>query len=230
MNINLFADGPTLQQLTELNKERVKGYTFNPSLFGKIGAKDYLDFSKEILNLCGVKPVSLEVISDDEKGMIRQAEILNSLGKNVYVKVPICFTSGESTKNVIKDLVKKNIKLNITAIFMLNQIDEIIELIKDTETILSVFIGRIYDAGIDGYQTMLEVNKYVHNKSKCKTLWASTRMAYDIIKAEKSNTDIITVSVEHLKKMEKFGYDLNQYSIDTVKQFHNDAKSSGFNF
>lgn len=229
MGINLYADGPTLKQLNDLDNEKIKGYTFNPSLFSKLGAKDYVGFSKEILNKCGEKPVSLEVISDDEKGMIYQAEVLNSLGKNVYVKIPICFTSGKSTKPVIDNLIKKNIKLNITAIFLINQIEEIIELVKDTETILSVFIGRIYDAGIDGYQIMSEINKFVHNNSKCKTLWASTRMAYDIVKAEKSNTDIITVSVENIKKMEKFGYNLNQFSVDTVKQFYNDAKSSGFN-
>mgnify|MGYP000515716517 CR=1 FL=1 len=150
MRINLYADGPTLKQLNDLDNEKIKGYTFNPSLFSKLGAKDYVGFSKEILNKCGEKPVSLEVISDDEKGMIYQAEVLNSLGKNVYVKIPICFTSGKSTKPVIDNLIKKNIKLNITAIFLINKIEEIIELVKDTETILSVFIGRIYDAGIEG--------------------------------------------------------------------------------
>ena len=211
MSIDLFADGPTLEQLSELDNDKIKGFTFNPSLFGKIGAKDYLDFSKKILNLCKNKPVSLEVISDDEKGMIHQAEVLNSLGRNVFVKIPICFTNGESTKDVIQNLIKKNIKLNITAIFLLDQIKEIINIVKETETILSVFIGRVYDAGIDGYQLMSEVNNFVHNKSECKTLWASTRMAYDIIKAEKSNTDIITVSVENIKKMEKFGYDLDNF-------------------
>ena len=228
MKINLFADGPTLDEITNLDSSNITGYTFNPSLFKKLGANDYIEFSKKIVQACNNKPVSLEVISDDKKGMIEQAEILNSLGKNVYVKIPVCFTDGGYTKEVIGNLIKKKIKLNITAIFLIDQIEEIIHTIRDTETILSVFVGRIYDAGVDGYEIMSNVNQLVHNQSSCKTLWASARMAFDLIKAEKSNSDIITMSVEHIKKIEKFGYDLNQYSIDTVKQFYNDAKSSGF--
>ena len=228
MKINLFADGPTLDEIANLNSGNITGYTFNPSLFKKLGAKDYIEFSKKIVQACNNKPVSLEVISDDKNGMMEQAEILNSLGKNVYVKIPVCFSDGKYTKEVIGNLIKKNIKLNITAIFLIDQIEEIIHTIRDTETILSVFVGRIYDAGIDGYEIMSHVNQLVHNQSSCKTLWASARMAFDLIKAEKSNSDIITMSVEHIKKLEKFGYDLNQYSIDTVKQFYNDAKSSGF--
>ena len=228
MKIKLFADGPTLDQLKTSDNSLINGFTFNPSLFKKNGAKDYLHYSKEILKFCNNKPVSLEVFSDEEIGMIEQASILNSLGENIYVKIPICFTNGKSTKSVIQTLVKKGIKLNLTAIFLIDQIKEIINDVKDTETILSVFVGRIYDAGVDGFESMVEINKFVQKNSKCQTLWASTRMPFDFIKAEKSQTNIITMPIENIKKLNNFGYDLKQYSIDTVQQFYNDAKSCGF--
>ncbi len=226
--IKLYLDGPSIEQINEDHKVQIDGYTFNPSLFKKNGAKDYLEYSKKILSECANKPVSLEVFADDEENMIKQAKILNNLGTNVYVKIPIVYTNGKSTYNVIEVLAKEKIKLNITAIFLIEQIKKIIPAIKNTSSILSIFAGRLYDSGIDAKEKMIEINNFVHENSSCLTLWASTRMAFDYITAETINTDIITMQIDHVKKLKLIGTDPAEYSIDTVKQFYKDAKDSGF--
>ena len=228
--IIVFSDGPKIDEINLKLPIEIDGYTFNPSLFRKNNAKDYLAYSKEILEKCEDKPVSLEVISDTQDDMIRQGIILGGLKENVYVKIPIVFSNGKSTKEVIKELVKQNIKLNITAIFTLDQIKEIINEIKDTNTILSIFVGRIFDSGIDGEKTIEEINSFIKNNSKCKSLWASTRMTYDIFKAIKTKTDIITMPIDQINKLSKFGKKLDMYSVETVKQFYEDALKSGFKF
>ena len=226
--IKLYADGPTSEQINQEYPLKIDGYTFNPSLFKKNGAKDYLEYSKKIINECNDKPVSLEVFADDEENMVRQGKLLNSLGKNIFVKIPIVYTNGESTLNVIKTLVDEGIKLNITAIFLLDQIQKILPTIKNTSTILSVFAGRLYDSGIDAKEKMVEINNYVHQNSSCLTLWASTRMAYDYVTANNIQTDIITMQIEHIKKLSLIGTNPQEYSIKTVKQFYQDAQTSGF--
>tara|TARA_B100000401_G_C52674381_1_gene656591 strand:+ start:145 stop:843 length:699 start_codon:yes stop_codon:yes gene_type:complete len=226
--IKLYMDGP---QLNEINKDyniEIDGYTFNPSLFKKNGAKDYLGYSKEILSICSNKPVSLEVFADDKSGMIEQGMKLHSLSKNVYVKIPITFTNGESTISVIEELLKQNVKLNITAIFTLDQIKKIIKTVQNSESILSIFAGRIYDCGVDAKQKVKEMNEFIKENSKCKSLWASTRMPYDFVTATEINTDIITMQISHIEKLKMFGLELSDYSLKTVKQFYEDAKSSGF--
>jgi len=226
--IKLYLDGPAINQINEDFGVQIDGYTFNPSLFKKNGATDYLEYSKKIIDACGDKPVSLEVFADDETNMIRQGQLINNLGKNVYVKVPIMFTNGKSTFNVIKRLSNENIKLNITAIFLIDQIKELINILKDTSSILSVFAGRLYDSGIDAEERMKEINNFVHQNSLCSTLWASTRMSFDYIKAEKIKTDIITMQIDHVKKLKLFGKEPLKYSKETVNQFYNDAQSSNF--
>lgn len=228
-NIKLYLDGPNLEEINLKYKFNIDGYTFNPSLFKKNGATNYLEYSKKILKQCSDKPVSLEVFEDDKDGMIRQGKILHDLSENVYVKIPITFTNGESTLEVIKELLDQEIKLNITAIFTIDQIKKILAIVKDSETILSIFAGRIYDCGIDAKQKVLEMNKLIHENTKCKSLWASTRMPYDYITAIEVGTDIITMQISHVKKMEMFGFDLTEYSKKTVKQFYQDARTSGFN-
>ena len=226
--IKLYADGPTSEQINQEYPLKIDGYTFNPSLFKKNGAKDYLEYSKKIINECNDKPVSLEVFADDEENMIRQGKLLNSLGKKIFVKIPIVYTNGESTLNVIKTLVDEGIKLNITAIFLLDQIQKILPTIKNTSAILSIFAGRLYDSGIDAKEKMVEINNYVHQNSSCLTLWASTRMAYDYVTANSIQTDIITMQIDHIKKLSLIGTNPQEYSIKTVKQFYEDAQTSGF--
>jgi transaldolase len=226
--ILLFADGPNINEINNDYKIKIDGYTFNPSLFKKNGAKNYLNYCKEILKKCSEKPVSLEVFADEEKDMINQARVINNLGNNIYVKIPIIYTNGRSTLNTIKTLIDENIKLNITAIFLIDQIKNIINSIRDTKTILSIFAGRIYDSGIDAQKNMREINQFVHQNSNCQTLWASTRMSFDYISAINSNTDIITMQLAQIKKLNGFGKSLSEYSRETVQQFFNDAKSCNF--
>ena len=155
----LYADGLTLDEFNKDFGIEIDGYTFNPSLFKKHGAKDYLDYSKKILSLSNSKPVSLEVFADSEAEIITQARKLSSLSSNVYVKVPITFTNQDFTTEVIKKLIELKIKLNITAIFTLQQVEEILPIINDTETIISVFAGRIYDCGLDASKIMEDISK-----------------------------------------------------------------------
>ena len=226
--IKLYMDGPKLNEINKDYNIDIDGYTFNPSLFKKNGAKDYLGYSKEILSMCSNKPVSLEVFADDKSGMIEQGMKLHSLSENVYVKIPITFTNGESTNSVIEELLKQNVKLNITAIFTWDQIKKIIKTVQNSESILSIFAGRIYDCGVDAKQKVKEMNEFIKNNSKCKSLWASTRMPYDFVTATEIKTDIITMQISHIEKLKMFGLELSDYSLKTVKQFYEDAKSSGF--
>ena len=226
--INLYMDGPKLDQIKKDYGIKIDGYTFNPSLFKKNGATDYIGYSKKILEICSDKPVSLEVFADDHDGMINQGKILNDLSNNVFVKIPISFTNGDTTSKVIEELLNLGVKLNITAIFTLDQIKKIINIVKDSESILSIFAGRIYDCGVDAKARVKEMNVFIKENSKCKSLWASTRMPYDYATAKEINSDIITMQIAHIEKLKMFGFDLNKYSLKTVKQFYDDAKSSGF--
>jgi transaldolase len=226
--IQLYADGLNLEDFNLDYSIEIDGYTFNPSLFKKNGAKDYLEYSKKILDQSKNKPVSLEVFADEEKDMIIQAKILSKLGENVYVKIPITFTNQQSTINVIQNLVDSKIKMNITAIFTADQIKKILPIIKDTQTILSIFAGRIFDCGVDAIELMKSINKMVHKKSKCKTLWASPRMSYDYINAISTGTDIITMQKGQIEKLKMFNKKLEDYSLETIKTFYEDAKSCGY--
>lgn len=227
--ILLYADGLTLDEFNKDFGIEIDGYTFNPSLFKKHGAKDYLDYSKKILSLSNSKPVSLEVFADSEAEIITQARKLSSLSSNVYVKVPITFTNQDFTTEVIKKLIELKIKLNITAIFTLQQVEEILPIINDTETIISVFAGRIYDCGLDASKIMEDISKKLKkDQSKCKLLWASPRMSYDFLKAIETGSHIITMQSSQIQKLKSFGKKLEDYSLETVKQFFNDANSSGY--
>ena len=224
--MKIFLDGPNLDQIKNIKK--IDGYTFNPSLFKKLGAKDYFKFVKLILNKTSNKDLSIEVIGDNYLSCYNQALKISALNKNVRVKIPITYSNGKSTKKLLKDLVKKKIKLNVTAIFTLSQIKEVLPVLKNTSSILSIFSGRLYDIGIDAAEKFKAISNYVHKNSKCKTLWASCRMAYDIKTAQNSKADIITISPSLFVKSKQFGYSPLKYSKDTVKSFLIDARKSNF--
>jgi len=226
--IKIFHDGPTIKEIKNPISQLIKGYTFNPSLFRKIGIKDYLEGCKKIIKFTNQKDTSLEIIADDERNMIRQGVLLSKLSNNVSVKVPIIFTNGKSTKKVIKEFINQNIKLNITAIFTLKQIKEIMPIIKNTDTILSIFMGRIYDTGVDGDKLSKKISSYVKKKSNCRLLWASTRMSYDLIRAQKNNFDIITMGSDTILKLKNLKKPLEKCSKETVKSFYSDAKKSKY--
>jgi len=224
--MKIYLDGPNINEIKAINN--INGYTFNPTLFKKLGAKNYISFVKEIIKYTSNKDVSIEVIGDNHKTCLEQAVKISKINKNIRVKIPITFSNGKSTKLLIEDLVNLKIKLNITSIFTLRQIKKIMPVVKDTSTILSIFAGRLYDVGIDAAKEFKHISNFVHKKSKCKTLWASCRMVYDIVTAKNSNADIITIGPDLYLKSKKFGYSTIKYSRDTVKGFLVDAKKSNF--
>ena len=226
--IEIYADGPTLEEITGFDKSLIKGYTFNPTLFKMLRVTDYVGHCKKLLKTCDTLPVSLEVFADEKDEMIRQAKILGSFGENVYVKIPITNTSGESTLNVIKALVDVGIKLNITAIFTKTQVEEILPLLSKTESIISIFSGRIFDIGLDAVEITGEISELVHGHSDCKMLWASPRMVYDIINACNAHCDIITMQSSLIKKLPLFNKTPEEYSLNTVKMFYDDAVASRY--
>ena len=226
--IQIFADGPKLEEITSLDTNLVKGFTFNPTLFRNLGVSNYLDYCKKLVEICGEFPISLEVIADDEDSMIKQGLILGELGNNVFVKIPVTFTSGVSTLSVIKTLVEEKIKLNITAIFTIDQVKTILPTLKYTESIISIFSGRLFDVGINAVKITGNIAEFIHQNSNCKILWASPRMVYDIINACNANCDIITMQSPLLKKIPLFQKSPEEYSLDTVKMFYNDAVESKY--
>ncbi len=226
--IQIFLDGVKKNNLKKRNLSVADGLTYNPSLFRKLKVKNYLAEIREISKIYKIKPLSFEIIADDEKNGLYQAKKISNFGNNIYVKIPICFTNGKSTKTLIKKALNNSVKINVTAIMSFHQIKEIMNIVKNTDTILSVFAGRIYDIGIDARNEMTKINNFVHKHSNCKTLWASPRMPYDVIDALKTNTDIITVPEDFLHKFKKFGISQKEYSIETVKMFFTDAKKSKY--
>ena len=230
MSIAIYADGPTLEEMKLFNQ--VSGYTFNPSLFRKLGVEDYLGYCWKIVAASKGLPISLEVIADSQDEMISQARILSALGDNVFVKIPITYTSGVSTLLVLKALIEKGINVNITAVFTEEQVDDILPFIVESNTIISVFSGRIFDIGLDAVEITREIAGLVHaydNWGNCKVLWASPRMSYDLINAQNANCDIITMQPALIKKLSLFEKTPEEYSLDTVEMFYNDALLSGYN-
>ena len=226
--IQLYADGLNLDEFGKDYGIEIDGYTFNPSIFRKNGAKDYLEYSKKLVSKSENKPISLEVFADEKNQMINQAKTLSSLSNNIYVKIPITFTNGKFTTDVLIEMVKLKIKLNITALFTIDQIKEILPHLKNTNSILSVFAGRIFDCGKDANKDMKDICDFVIANSNCKVLWASPRMAYDYINATNCGAEIITMQLSQIKKLKMFTKKLEEYSLDTVKQFYKDAKESGY--
>ena len=228
--IQIFADGADVKSIEKLNLDsKINGFTTNPSLMKKAGIKDYKKFAHEVLKIVKDKPISFEVFSDEINEMELQAKEINSWGNNIYVKIPITNSKGEKTTNLVSKLSKNNIKCNVTAVFTLEQVKEIYNAIDtNTETIISIFAGRIADSGLDPLETMKEALKICQSKKNIQILWASTRELYNIIQANNINCHIITVPHSILPKLDGIGKDLNDLSLDTVKSFLVDAKNSGY--
>lgn len=230
LKIKIYADGADLtSMLEEYNKGIVSGFTTNPSLMKVAGIKSYRDFGKNILKEIKDMPISFEVFGDDEETIIKEARELFTWGENVYVKIPVVNTKGEFNENIIKTLVEEKVKLNITAIFTYKQVKDVMSLLnKDSEAIISIFAGRIADAGVDPIGIMKEAIELAKDYQKVEILWASCRELYSIIEANNIGCDIITVQNSILKKIDLLGKDLNEYSIETVNDFFRDANSLGF--
>ena len=229
-NIKIFYDGVDLDFISKNKSKIIDGVTTNPTLMKKAGIENFESYSRNLIEILPDKPISLEVFSDEINEMKDQALKINSWGENLFVKIPITNSEGESTKNLISELLKDGVKLNITAIFTLEQIIHIAECFEETSNnILSVFCGRIADTGVDPEMILKEIVDFKNkNALTVDLLWASAREVYNLKQAENSKCQIITLSQDLIEKIEKFGKDLNEYSIDTVKMFKNDAEDVGY--
>ena len=230
MNTKIFCDIADLSLIKKFNKKKiVKGFTTNPSLMRKAGAKDYKSYSKKILKICKNKPISLEVFADDHNSMIDQGIKINNWGKNIYVKVPVVNSKNQFTGKVIKKLNEKNIKLNITAVYNASQTKKILNQInKKTKVIISIFAGRAGDSGKD---PIPEFNKSIKMAKKFKNveiLWASVREPYNYLQAKQIGCHIITIPPSIIEKIQNFGKSYNQLTTETVKSFLIDSKKSQF--
>ena len=230
MKIKIFCDIAELSQIKKFNKKKiVKGFTTNPSLMRKAGAKDYKSYSKKILKVCNSKPVSLEVFADEYKDMKKQALQINTWAKNVYVKVPVSNSKGKFMGKIIKELNSKNIKLNIIAIYSAKQTEQILKLInKKTKVIISIFAGRAGDTGIDPVPEFKKSISLARKFKNVEILWASVREPYNYTQAKQLGCHIITVPPSIIEKIENFGKSFNQLTVETVKAFLNDSNKSKF--
>ncbi len=226
----IYCDIADLNSIKKFNKKKiVKGFTTNPSLMKKAGAKDYQSYSKKILKICTNKPVSLEVFADDYQNMKDQALKINTWGKNVYVKIPVTNSKGIFMGKIIKELNRMNIKLNITAIYSSNQTKRILKLLnKRSKVIISIFAGRAGDTGKDPVPEFQESIKLTKKFKNIEILWASVREPYNYTQAKQLGCDIITIPPATIEKIEKFGKTFDQLTKETVKAFFEDAKSAGF--
>ena len=230
LGIKIYSDGADVQEIVNMNNENsVDGFTTNPTLMAKAGITDYLAFAKEVLEHVKEKSISFEVFSDDLDDMYRQALILRDLGENVWVKIPVSNTKGIMTYDLIEKLSNEGVKLNVTALFTEDHISKVFEAInKDVNSIISIFAGRIANAGIDPEPTMRLASNMTKDNELIETLWASSREVFNIIQAKRTNTDIITLQPSLISASNEIGKDLDEYSLETVKMFYDNATKSGF--
>lgn len=230
LKIKIFADGADLNSIVTLSKDPlIQGFTTNPTLMRKDGVTDYEAFAGKLLKAVTDKPISFEVFSDELDEIEAQARAIASWGKNVYVKIPVTNTKGQSTSALISKLSQDGIALNVTAILTLQQVQEVVDALAiHTPAIVSVFAGRIADTSVDPIPVMSECLKIMKSKPKAELLWASPRELLNIFQADACGCHIITVAHDMLKKLSLVGKDLNQYSLETVKMFYDDALASNF--
>ena len=230
LNVEVFADGADIEEMKAAYKNKqVDGFTTNPSLMAKAGVTDYKAFAEEAVKEIPDASISFEVFADDLETMEKEADKISSLGDNVYVKIPVTTSNGTSTAPLLKKLSSKGIKLNVTAIFTVDQVREVVDNLTDNvPSIVSVFAGRIADTGVDPMPIMKEALEICKTKKGCELLWASPREVFNIYQANELGVDIITCTPAIIKKLSLMGKDLNEYSLDTVKTFCKDSKELGF--
>jgi len=230
MKTKIFCDSADFTTIKKLNKNPlVSGFTTNPSLIRLSGAKNYKNYSLKLLKVCNKKPISLEVFGDTFEQMLRQAMIINSWGKNVYVKIPVVNSKGSFSGKVIKTLSHKGIKLNITAVYTVKQVKKILKCInKNSKTIISIFSGRMSDVGKDPVPIIKESVRLTRKMKNVEMLWASTREAYNYLQAKNCGCSIITMPSAIIQKISKFGKTYQELTLDTVKKFLKDSVASDF--
>jgi len=229
LKIAIYADGADINGMLEMYKKSyIKGFTTNPTLMKKAGVTSYTEFAKKAVEEIPDLPISFEVFADEFDLMEKEALILAGYGKNVFVKIPITNAKGESSVPLIKRLSEQGVNLNVTAIFTIEQVKNVLAVLTEgTQNIISVFAGRIADAGVDPEDIMKETAALCKEKG-AMSLWASCREVFNIIQADRCGVDIVTVTNDLLAKTSNFGKDLEQFSLETVQMFERDGKSLGF--
>jgi transaldolase len=230
LDVKIFADGADLDAILALAADkRVSGFTTNPTLMWKAGLTDYEEFAKRLLERITAHPISFEVFADDADEMRRQALKISEWGENVYVKIPVTTTKSESMAPLVRELSEGGVKVNVTALFTTAQVELITAAVKDgAPSYISVFAGRIADAGIDPMPIMGRAVQIMLDAPGSELIWASPREVLNVVQADQVGCHIITVTHDLLKKLDLLGKDLMQFSLETVQMFHRDAVAAGF--
>jgi transaldolase len=229
ISTRIFADGADLDGILALADDpRIEGFTTNPTLMLKAGLTDYRDFAKRLLERIDKHPISFEVFADDTSEIRRQARVISSWGENVYVKIPVTTTAGESLAPLARELSEAGVKVNVTALLTPAQVEAITDAVKDgAPSCISVFAGRIADAGIDPVPIMARSVEIMTAAPRAELIWASPREILNLVQADRVGCHIITITHDLLKKLDCLGKKLEQYSLETVRMFHGDAAAAG---
>ncbi|HEY1774838.1 MAG TPA: transaldolase [Solirubrobacteraceae bacterium] len=230
MRVKIFADGADLDNILALSKDaRIAGFTTNPTLMWKAGLTDYREFAARLLEEITEKPISFEVFADDAGEMRRQARLIASWGENVYVKIPVSTTTGESMAPLVRELSESGVNVNVTALFTTAQVEGLTEAVRDgAPSYLSLFAGRIADAGIEPLPLIERALEVMSSAPRAELIWASPREVLNVVQADRAGCHIITVTNDLLGKLALLGKDLDQFSLETVQMFHRDAVAAGF--
>jgi transaldolase len=230
ISTRIFADGADLDGILVLAADpRIAGFTTNPTLMRKVGLTDYARFAQDLLERVTEHPISFEVFADDVEEMRRQAHTIASWGENVYVKIPVTSTTGESMAPLSRELSEDGVKVNVTALFTTAQVELIAAAVADgASSYISVFAGRIADAGVDPIPIMARSVEIMASAPRSELIWASPREILNLVQADQVGCHIITMTHDLLKKLDNLGKSLEQFSLETVRMFHEDARAAGF--
>jgi transaldolase len=230
LNVKLFADGADLEHILRLAADdRIRGFTTNPTLMWKAGLTDYTEFCRRLLVEITDRPISFEVFADEPAEILRQARIIAGWGENVYVKIPVTTTGGESLAGVVRELSAEGVQVNVTALFLPAQVEAITAAVADgAPSCISVFAGRIADSGRDPIPIMRESLEIMKAAPRSELIWASPRELLNVVQANDIGCHIITCTSDLLGKLGSIGKDLEQFSLETVQMFHRDATTAGF--
>lgn len=230
LRVKVFADGADVAGIRELLADPlIRGFTTNPTLMRKAGVEDYERFAHEVLEIVGNRPISFEVFSDDPPEMERQARKIAAWGDNVHVKIPVTNTRGESTEPLLRRLAAEDVQVNVTGLMTLDQVARVTGAVSEgPSSYISVFAGRIADAGVDPTPIMSAALEIMRDAPRAELIWASPREVLNIVQADDIGCDIITVTHDLLKKLHLLGRDLTAFSLETVRMFHDDAHAAGY--
>ena len=230
LNVKIFADGADLDGILGLADDaRISGFTTNPTLMWKAGLTDYGSFAQRLLERITKRPISFEVFADSPEEVRRQARLIASWGDNVYVKIPVTLTTGETMAPVVRELSESGVKVNVTAVFTTAQVELVTAAVKDgAPSYVSVFAGRIADAGIDPQPIMARAVDILVDAPRSELIWASPREILNVVQADEVGCHVITLTHDLLAKLDSLGKDLDQFSLETVQMFRRDALAAGF--